>query len=294
MKFNKEEYENIKIPEQLNSIVQDAIEEGLMTESTGMSDQKPVNIYTRRKKHILRYAGEAVAAMFLIFVVLLNVSPTFAKAAADTPFIGSVCQVFTFREYEYADEAKYVNVKVPQLNNTGNSELEKRVNREIAKMINQEVEASKKRAEEEYNAYILTGGDPKNFIPYDIVIDYEVKCLDEHYVSFVISENETRATGYYQMFYYNIDLDTGKDITLKEWFGSNYKKIIADEVQRQINTWDDEKKFYLWEDLDLEDLINEDTQFYINDKDQVVVFFNKYELGAGAMGTPEFIIDVSK
>ena len=34
--------------------------------------------------------------------------------------------------------------------------------------------------------------------------------------------------------------------------------------------------------------------FYINDKDQVVVFFNKYELGAGAMGTPEFIIDVSK
>ena len=66
MKFNKEEYENIKIPEQLNSIVQDAIEEGLTTESTGMSDQKPVNIYTRRKKHILRYAGEAVAAMFLI------------------------------------------------------------------------------------------------------------------------------------------------------------------------------------------------------------------------------------
>ena len=44
MKFNKEEYENIKIPEQLNSIVQDAIEEGLTTESTGMSDQKPVNI----------------------------------------------------------------------------------------------------------------------------------------------------------------------------------------------------------------------------------------------------------
>ena len=79
MKFNKEEYENIKIPEQLNSIVQDAIEEGLTTESTGMSDQKPVNIYTRQKKHILRYAGEAVAAMFLIFVVLLNVSPTLQR-----------------------------------------------------------------------------------------------------------------------------------------------------------------------------------------------------------------------
>ena len=40
MKFNKEEYENIKIPEQLNSIVQDAIEEGLTTESTGMSEDR--------------------------------------------------------------------------------------------------------------------------------------------------------------------------------------------------------------------------------------------------------------
>lgn len=104
-----------------------------------------------------------------------------------------------------------------------------------------------------------------------------------------IEDNQEK---YYQMFYYNIDLDTGKDITLREWFGSNYKKIIADEVQKQIDTWDDEKKFYLWEDLDLEDLINEDTQFYINDKEQVVIFFNKYELGAGAMGTPEFVIDV--
>lgn len=292
MKFNKEEYENIKIPEQLNSIVQDAIEEGLASESTEPSGQNPVKRHTKRKKHVLRYAGGAVAAVFLTFVVLLNVSPAFAKAAADTPIIGSMCQVFTFREYEYSDEAKYVNVKVPQLNNTGNSELEERVNREIARVINQEVEASKQHAEEEYNAYILTGGDPKEFIPYDIVIDYEIKCLDEHYVSFVISENETRATGYYQMFYYNIDLDTGKDITLREWFGSNYKKIIADKVQKQINTWDDEKKFYLWEDLDLEDLINEDTQFYINDKEQVVIFFNKYELGAGAMGTPEFVIDV--
>ena len=146
--------------------------------------------------------------------------------------------VYKRQEYEYADEAKYVNVKVPQLNNTGNSELEKRVNREIAKMINQEVEASKKRAEEEYNAYILTGGDPKNFIPYDIVIDYEVKCLDEHYVSFVISENETRATGYYEMFYYNIDLDTGKDITLKELAeasgrsSASVRRMISDLLEK--------------------------------------------------------------
>ena len=62
MKFNKEEYENIKIPEQLNSIVQDAIEEGLTTESTGMSDQKPVNIYTKETYTALCRRGRSCNA----------------------------------------------------------------------------------------------------------------------------------------------------------------------------------------------------------------------------------------
>ena len=60
MKFNKEEYENIKIPEQLNSIVQDAIEEGLMTESTGMSDQTYTALCRRgRSCNIFDICGSA-------------------------------------------------------------------------------------------------------------------------------------------------------------------------------------------------------------------------------------------
>ena len=279
MRINKEEYNNIKIPDILDEVVQDAIDEGLEKKRYG-------------KTHILRCSGMAVAAAFSLFVVVLNTSPVFARAAANVPVIGDMCQVFTFRDYEYEDEIKYVNVKVPQINNTGNTELEDRINREIAKSINNEVAKSEQMAEDDYNAYILTGGEPSEFMPYNIVIDYEIKCQDEHYVSFVITKDETRATGYYQTYYYNIDLDTGKEITLRDWYGSNYKQIVTESINKQIDDWDDDKKFYLWDDLDMDSLINDDTQFYINENEQIVVFFNKYELGAGAMGTQEFTIDV--
>lgn len=78
---------------------------------------------------------------------------------------------------------------------------------------------------------------------------------------------------------------------MRDLFGSDYKRILSEEVQKQLNQWDEEQKFYLWDNLNLEELFNDNTQFYINEDEQVVLFFNKYELGAGAMGTPEFTID---
>lgn len=279
MKINKNEYENIEIPEQLDSVVQDAIDEGLQKRGIW------------RTSSVWKCIISVAAAACLIVVVLLNTSPLFAETIKDVPVVGPLCQIFTFRSYEYEDESKYINVKVPQIDNTGHSDLERKVNREIAKMINREVADSKQKAEEDYEAYILTGGDPADFVPYNIVIDYEIKCTDEHFLSFAISKDETRASGYFKMFYYNIDLDTGNELTLRDLFGSDYKRILSEEVQKQLNQWDEEQKFYLWDNLNLEELFNDNTQFYINEDEQVVLFFNKYELGAGAMGTPEFTID---
>lgn len=277
MKINKNEYDNIVIPVILEDVVQEAMDEGL--------ERKPY-----RRTRWIRYAGAVAAVFFVGIVTLLNTSQAFAKALTQTPVIGAVCEIFTFRDYSYRDASKYVNVRIPQISNTGCSDLEQQINREISRVINKEVEISEQNAQEEYQAYLMTGGKPEEFVPYNIVVDYEIKCKDTHYVSFVITKDETRASGYYQAFYYNIDLDTGKQITLRDWYGSSYKQIIRDSINKQIDAWDADQKMYLWDDLDLTDLINEDTQFYINDNEQVVISFNKYELGAGAMGTQEFVI----
>ena len=77
----------------------------------------------------------------LATVTLLNTTPVFARAAQDVPVLGGLCRVFTFRHYDFYDETKVINVTVPQIENTGNSELENRINLEISKMIAREVDA---------------------------------------------------------------------------------------------------------------------------------------------------------
>ena len=67
-----------------------------------------------------------------------------------------------------------------------------------------------------------------------ITIDYEVKYISPSHVSFVISQYESRFSSYHCEFYYNIDLGSGKVITLKDWFGPSYQQIVADSIEESI------------------------------------------------------------
>ena len=56
------------------------------------------------------------------------------------------------------------------------------------------------------DAYVATGGAEEDFIPVMIDVDYEIKCQNDHYLSFVLTETETRANAYTELYTYNIDL----------------------------------------------------------------------------------------
>ena len=47
---------------------------------------------------------------------------------------------------------------------------------------------------------------------------------------------------------------------------------------------------YLFTDVDIYSLVDDDLGFYLNDQHEVVVVFQKYELGVGALGQLEFVI----
>ena len=76
MKINKNEYENIEIPEQLDSVVQDAIDEGLQKRGRW------------RTSSVWKCIISVAAAACLIVVVLLNTSPLFAETIKDMPIVG--------------------------------------------------------------------------------------------------------------------------------------------------------------------------------------------------------------
>lgn len=271
-------YDGIEIPEDYHSVVSSAVAEGLRAGKKA------------RFTLALRRAACAAAMFFVCLTAVLNLFPTVAAAASEMPVIGGLCRILTFREYHTQDKYKYIDARIPEIENTGRTELERRVNLEIQQIINQRLQDSERRAEQYYNAFVETGGDPESFIPVGITVDYEIKNISREYVSFAIFQYETDFSAYNYTFYYNIDMETGRMLTLKDWLGNDYKNIAARSIEKTIESWPDEQKNMLWDDLAVEDLITEETQFYINENGEAVVVFDKYEIAVGAAGRLEFTV----
>lgn len=274
-KLLKEIHEQTPIPEELDAIVNQAIYKGTH------NNAKKTNSY----KGMI-----SVAACFTAFIVLLNTNQTFAETLHNIPILNRICEVFTFREYEFEDELKIMNIKIPHISNTGNTELEKRINYHISSIIQEEVDEFEIRVKEWYDAFIQTGGKPEEFMPREIDINYEIKSSNEEYVSFIITKYETTASAYCEQYFYNIDLKSGRELTIKDLIGSSYKEVVTKQIEEQLENLDEERKFYLFDDIVISDLISENTEFFINQDGNLVVVFNKYEIAAGAAGMFEFII----
>ncbi len=271
-----EAFDSIEIPENLDFVVRRAMQR------------------ERARQRVLRmvkYASSVAAVFVISAVTLLNVSPVFAKAVQEVPVLGDLCRIFTFRHYDFQDEVKVINVTVPQIENTGNSELENRINLEISRMIAREIEAATAHAEEYYEAYLATGGDPEEYMTPETVIDYEIKYISQDIVSFQIYKFESIASAYQTNRYYNIDIETGKELTLRDIFGENYQEIVYEEIAAQIPELDEFTKSMLFPDVDIKELLDENRKFYFSeDGTSLVVVFEKYEIAAGAGGQIEFTI----
>ena len=70
--------------------------------------------------------------------------------------------------------------------------------------------------------------------------------------------------------------------------GADYVTPITNYIKDEINRRNlEENGMYFPETFDK---IAEDQNFYINNDDNIVICFGKYEIAAGAQGTPEFVI----
>lgn len=279
-KFKKAKmvYDAISLPNELNYLVNRTI-----------AKQK------KNKNKIIYYfkiLATATVTSFMLFIVMLNSSNTFASSISNVPIIGDIAKIFTRKEYQKEDELKLVNLKMPALKNTGNTELENRVNYEILTKINEKIQEVEKRAEEYREAIIETGGSLDDFHPINIDIDYEVKYSTDKIVSFVINKYETLAAAYNEQDFYNIDITNGKKLNLKDVLGADYKQIVDESVTKQIEERkkNPENVFFDKEEGGFSGIEDEYQNFYINDKGNVVIVFQKYEIGPGCMGIQEFEI----
>ncbi|WP_343345084.1 DUF3298 and DUF4163 domain-containing protein [Terrisporobacter petrolearius] len=171
--------------------------------------------------------------------------------------------------------------------NSGNSKIDDKVNGKIKDDILSFYEESLKEAQSFLEDFEL---DESNFAA---DASYEVKKNTVSTISILIKyyKYSGGAHGYYEYVPYNIDLRNGDSLTLKDIFKKDveYKEIIDKEVEKQIKELGKKEK-----DLDkVYDFygIKENQKFYLKD-DEIVIYFDLYDIAPYAAGIPEFPITV--
>lgn len=266
----REEYESTPIPEELDQRVQAGIRQG---RSAG-----------RAKRHGFRW-GIGVAAACMVMVGGLNVSPTFAAAAADVPVLGGLFQVLTVRNYETVKDGIDYDVSVPEVD--ANGTLTEAVNDEIQKRVDAHLAQAQADWDDYKEAFLATGGTEEQWgdREMDVIIDYEIKSQTDTTVSFVVDFAECWVSAQQQRYCYNLDLANNKDITLADVLGEDWVNICNTAVQAYIDQ--DTSGLFFTADKGGFTTVDDTTSFYLNQDGSVTLVFPEYAIAAGAAGIVE-------
>ena len=277
----KNDYEQIPIPEELADRVQAGIRQG-----------KTAHRRSVGARRAWRSVG-TVAACFALLLGGLNLSPTFAAAAADVPVLGGMFQVLTVRSYETTKDQTNYQVSVPEIE--ADSALADKVNAEIQERVDQHLAECQQVFDDYKEAFLATGGTEEEWAErqMNVIVDYEIKSQTDTTVSFVVDLFQGSFNAYNQQYFYNLDLENDRDITLEDLLGEDWVNICNTAIQAQIDASVDEDGFTYFFPADQGGFttVDETTSFYIRDDGVPVVVFPRYSIAAGAAGAVEFPIE---
>ncbi|MFC7678118.1 DUF3298 domain-containing protein [Paenibacillus sp. GCM10028914] len=261
------------------------------------------------KKYLLIPAAACAA----VFVIMVNTSTVFASSISKIPILNNIAKVVTISEYTLSREADETHVKMPSITDSANKELEQRINKEVSDTIQALTEQAEIDSAEYKKNYIAAGNKESDYIPMSYDFDYKVHCSNDNILSFVVTQTERNNTiqqyldesgisepaEYVTQYMYNIDMKTGKNITLQDLLGDQYKQVANREIERQVkerakedsNLLDYYEEFYASKGARG---IEDDQQFYINEAGNPVLVFDTYIIAPLYAGIQEFEIQKQK
>ena len=264
----RDQYESTPIPEELSGRVQAGIRQGR----------------ARARGRGFRW-GVGAAAACLVLVGGLNVSPTFAAAAADVPVLGGLFQVLTVRSYDEVKDGIDYDVSVPEVEAGG--AVSEAVNAEIQERVDAHLAQAQSDWDAYKDAFFATGGTEEDWggREMNVIIDYEIKSQTDTTVSFVVDFGEGWVSASQQRYCYNLDLENDRDITLADVLGEDWVNVCNDAVEAYI-AQDDSGLFYAPDQGGFA-TVDETTSFYMNEDGSVTLVFPEYAIAAGAAGIVE-------
>lgn len=293
LKDAKNIYDHIVVPEELDGRLRETLK------NAPEPSKKPVSFVRFGKGFAV-----AAAALFLCFTVGLNTSEAFAKEAAKLPIIGTVAKVLTIRSYETTEDTTTTKVEVPEIQvenaekNVANAITD--VNAEIQSLVDDFTAQKEKEIEEYKDAFFETGGTEEEWAErtIDVNVNYEVKHQSDTALSILVDAYISWFNFQEERHFYNIDLVTGKELSLTDLLGEDAYEYAGECVLKQIHEMIEAEPdaYIFWGINDGGDMnaefpgVTKDTPFYINEAGNVVISYNKYEIGPGYMGVQEFEI----
>jgi hypothetical protein len=248
--------------------------------------EKRINL--KRRPHINAWAV-AVAAAIALFLILPNISPSIAYAMQKLPIIGKVVKVVTIRDYKYEDSHHKANAAIPKVEVDGDSSLQ-----QSADLINGDVEELTSALLERFKHDTEELGNEAHT---SLSIDYKVLVNNDSWftLKLTVYEGAGSSNTYYK--YYHIDKTSGSIVTLKDLFNENsgYKEAISENIKSQMKVqMASDNSIVYWLDSEIPEWdftsIKIDQNFYFAEDGNIVIAFDKYEVGPGCMGCPEFEI----
>lgn len=287
----KKKYDKTEIPKELSKRVQAAVEE-----SGARKREREKVVRIRRRKVLAGKCAGVAAGLAIVFTTALNTNTAFADMAARLPVVGGVARLLTFRSYEKDEGDWKISVKIPSVEMIAadTNGLDDSLNQEIHELCIRYGEEAQQRAMEYKKAFMETGGTEEEWTAHNIEINvwYEIKSQTEDYLSFAVMGTESWTSAYSEARYYSIDLKNGKLATLQTLLGDEYVRKADESIQTAMRERQETEGIeFRAQDEGGFSGIDENTKFYVNEKGNPVIVFDKYEIAPGAYGAMEFEVE---
>ena len=256
----------------------------------------PMKQKYNKKKHMGRIAAGVAAAAAAIVIALPNLSPSVAYAWEKVPVLRTIVKVVVWRDYQVEEGHHEADISVPQVKVEPQDQADDSVKEQLqqsAEHINATVEQMTDQIIAEFEDALRS--DPDMQGKDSIHVGHEVVTDTDHYFCLKVWSMEVQGSGYEQDYYYTIDRQTGKEVSLADLFtNDSYIQTISEEIKRQMREQmaADENKQYWLDDPEVEewnfDRIAADQSFYITDRGTLVICFNEGDVAPMFMGCVSF------
>lgn len=229
------------------------------------------------------------ASLAIAFTVSLNLSPVFAATIADMPGMNGIVKVLTFGRYVVDEGGFQADIETPKIEGLLDKALQDKLNAQFKDNANAIIagfEADMKALKEDFPGEEVHMGVDSGYILRTDTKDY--LAIDTYIVNVVGSSSTVHK-------FYTVNKHTNALVTLSSLFKEDADYItpisayLRDEMKRQNSTGENQ---YWIEDEFAESFekIKADQNFFINEAGKLVICFDKYEVGPGSSGCPEFLI----